>query len=271
VSAFAPMHAHPVSLTLLLVFLLGTSLALAQSTPAPKPSAPPPLAPQPSAWEVERERLLLTDWPELARFRAANAALSAPAPGAPRVVLMGDSITEGWRGAPNGPETGAFFPGKLYVNRGISGQTTPQMLLRFRQDVIALRPAVVVLLAGTNDIAGNTGETTLEAIEDNFATMCELARLHGIRVVLASVLPAADYPWRPGLRPAPKIAALNHWLRAYAAANHHIYLDYFTPMSTPAGALRPELTADGVHPNHAGYELMAPLLQQSIDAALQQN
>ncbi len=264
-SALATLHAHSVLLTLLLVSLLGASYVMAQSTSARKPSPPP------AAWEVENERLLHHDWANLGRFRLANAALPAPAPGVPRVVLMGDSITEGWRGAPDGPELGPFFPGKPYINRGISGQTTPQMLVRFRQDVIALDPAVVVILAGTNDIAGNTGETTLPAIEDNFATMCELARLHGVRVVLASVLPAAYYSWNPGLQPAPQIAALNQWLRTYAAVNHYVYLDFYTPMATPAGALRPELSEDGVHPNHAGYSLMAPLLQLSIEAALKGN
>jgi lysophospholipase L1-like esterase len=144
------------------------------------------------------------------------------------------------------------------------------MLVRFRQDVIALHPSVVVILAGINDIAGNTGETTPEAIEDNFSSMCELARVHGIRVVISSVLPSAEFPWRPGRQPAPKVVALNRWLRGYAAANHFVYLDYYTPMATPTGALRADLTYDGVHPSKAGYEVMAPLLQKAIDEALKQ-
>jgi len=225
-----------------------------------------------SEWDIEHERLLHEDWADLGHFRRPNAALPTPAAGEKRVVFMGDSITEGWRDTilPMGPEMGAFFTGKPYINRGISGQTTPQMLIRFRQDVIALRPLAVVILAGTNDLAENTGPTTLEAIEDNFATMCELARLHGIRVVIASVLPAADYSWHPGLHPAPKIAALNEWLRSYAATNHHVYIDLHSPMSTAAGALRPDLSEDGVHPNHAGYEIMAHLLQPAIEEAVKE-
>jgi lysophospholipase L1-like esterase len=209
------------------------------------------------------------DWAQLAYYRQANAVLPAPSAANPRVVLMGDSITEGWPESRIGAEMGSLFPGKPYVNRGISGQTTPQMLVRFRQDVIALKPTAVVILAGTNDLAGNTGEETLEEIEGNLASMCELARANAIRVVLVSVLPAADYPWAPGRQPIPKIAALNQWLRDYAAANHHSYLDLFTPMATPAGAMRDGLhTGDGVHPSRAGYELMAPLMQKAIEETL---
>jgi lysophospholipase L1-like esterase len=209
------------------------------------------------------------DWAQLGRFRAANAALPAPIAASPRVVLMGDSITEGWPESKDGAEMGSLFPGKPYVNRGISGQTTPQMLVRFREDVIALKPAVVVILAGTNDIAGNTGEASLEEIEGYLTSMCELARANGIRVVLASVLPALDYPWRPGRQPAPKIAALNAWMKGYATAGKHTYLEFFTPMATPAGALKPEYhDGDGVHPNRAGYAAMAPLLQKAVEGSL---
>jgi lysophospholipase L1-like esterase len=270
-SMLVPAQRHSALIRLFVLVLLGSSAMLAQNAPVRAASEPCQPA-QMDAWHVERERLLHNDWANLERFHAANAALPAPTVDAPRVVMMGDSITEGWRDTitPQGPEMGAFFSGKPYINRGISGQTTPQMLVRFRQDVIELRPAVVVILAGTNDIAGNTGETTLEAIEDNFATMCELARAHGIRVVLASVLPAADFPWRPGRHPAPQIAALNRWLQSYAAANHHIYLDFYTPTATDAGAFRPDLSEDGVHPNKAGYKVMAPLLEKAIAAAVQQ-
>ena len=209
------------------------------------------------------------DWAELERYRAANAALPTPSSTTPRVVLMGDSITENWPDSKSGAEMGSLFPGRPYVNRGISGQTTPQMLVRFRQDVIALHPAAVVILAGTNDIAGNTGDETLEEIEGNLASMCELASASGIRVVLVSVLPATDYPWRPGRQPVQKIGALNQWLRGYAAANHHTYLDLYTPMATSAGAMRDGLhIGDGVHPSRAGYELMAPLMQKAIDETL---
>jgi lysophospholipase L1-like esterase len=161
-----------------------------------------------------------------------------------------------------------MFPGKPYIARGISGQTTPQMLVRFRQDVIALRPDVVVILAGTNDIAGNTGPSTLGMIEDNIASMAELAQANGIRVVLASVLPAFDYPWRPGLEPAPKIVALNAWMREWAARHGAVYLDYHGAMRDERDGLRAELTYDGVHPNEAGYRAMAPLAERAIADAL---
>jgi lysophospholipase L1-like esterase len=176
---------------------------------------------------------------------------------------MGNSITEGW--APFFP---AHFPGRPYIGRGISGQTTPQMLVRFRQDVIALRPAVVVILAGTNDIAGNSGPSTLDMIEDAIASMAELARANGIRVVLASVLPAWDYPWTPGLEPAPKIAALNARLRDRAARNGDVWLDLHSAMRDERGGLRADLSDDGVHPNEAGYRVMSPLAERAIAEAL---
>ena len=203
------------------------------------------------------------DWPNLAAYREANAKLAPPAAGEARVVFLGDSITYAWsRGGRS------FFPGKPYINRGLKGQTTPQMLIRFRQDVLALRPAVVVILAGTNDIAGNTGPSTLEMIEDNLASMADLARANGVRVVLASVLPAADYPWRPGLDPASKILALNAWMRKSAVSNGIVYLDYHSAMSDGAGGLADGLSSDGVHPNDKGYAIMAPLAEQAIAQAL---
>jgi lysophospholipase L1-like esterase len=206
---------------------------------------------------------LQTDWAYLARYRAENAALGLPRPGENRVVFMGNSITEGWA-----KYFGAMFPGKPYVGRGIGGQTTPQMLVRFRQDVIALKPAVVVILAGTNDIAGNTGPSTLEMIQDNIASMTELALSNGIAVVLSSVLPVYDYPWRRGLRPASKIVALNHWLKQYAAERGAVYLDYHSVMADTRQGMRAELTGDGVHPNEAGYRAMAPLVERAIAEAL---
>ena len=223
-----------------------------------------------SAWELEHERLLHEDWPELSRFRQANAALPAPARGEHRVVFLGDSITQGWRETvtPQGPEMGAFFKGKPYINRGISGQTTPQMLLRFRDDVINLKPEAVVLMAGTNDIAGNTGEISLEGIEENIASMCELARAHNIRVLLVSVLPVGEYPWRTGREPATKIVALNGWLRGYAAANGFRYADLHTAMAAPDLSMRKDLSEDGVHPNAKGYAMMENLLQPAIDKVL---
>jgi lysophospholipase L1-like esterase len=203
------------------------------------------------------------DWASLARYHDANVALPPPKTDETRVVLYGDSITEIWA-----RYFDAMFPGKPYIGRGISGQTTPQLLIRFRQDVVALRPRVVVILAGTNDIAGNTGPSTLEMIQANLASMCEIARANGIRVVLASVLPVYDYPWKRGLDPAPKVIALNSWIRQYAERNGHVYLDYHTAMADDRGGLSPELARDGVHPTEAGYRLMAPLLERAIVRAL---
>ena len=213
----------------------------------------------------QEEERFHADWPNLKRYQAANAELGAPKAGERRVVFMGNSITDGWA-----RHFAAMFPGKPYVGRGISGQTTPQMLVRFRQDVVALKPAAVVLLAGVNDIAGNTGPSTLEMIQDNVASMAEIARANGIRVVLSSVLPAYDFPWRPGMAPAPKIVALNAWLRQYAASHGAVYLDYHAAMRDERDGLRAELTYDGVHPNEAGYRVMAPLAERAIAEALGQ-
>lgn len=210
-------------------------------------------------------RAFLRDWPDLARYRDENAKLAAPAAGERRVVFLGDSITDGW-----GRQAGEFFPGKPYLNRGISGQTTPQMLLRLRQDVIALKPAALVLLAGTNDIAGNTGPMTLEQIQGNLASIAELARAHGIRLVLATLLPVTDaHSPQTSARPPDKIAALNAWIRDYCQAGHCTLLDYHAAMVGEDGLLRPDLSDDGLHPNAAGYAVMAPLAQAAIDRALE--
>lgn len=238
------------------------------------PHLPPAAAPAPAraaanadATRARRDSMALdrlrNDWADLHRYRAANDSLRAPAPGEPRVVFYGNSITDAW--AKYFP---AMFPGKPYVGRGISGQTTPQMLVRFHQDVVALQPRVVVILAGTNDIAGNTGPSTLAMIEDNLSAMTELATAHGIRVVLASVLPVFDYPWKRGLEPAPKIIALNAWMKQYAQSSGAVFLDYHSAMADARGGLPASLSADGVHPNEAGYRLMAPLAEAAIAAAL---
>lgn len=203
------------------------------------------------------------DWANLERYKNENAALPSPAKGEKRVVFMGNSITEGW-----GNLNPDFFKGKPYVNRGISGQTTPQMLIRFRPDVINLKPAVVVILAGTNDIAGNTGPSTLENIAGNIFSMAELAKANGIKVVISSVIPAFDYPWKPGLEPAEKIVALNKILKTYALKNGIVYLDYFSAMADSRHGLQAELTYDGVHPNEAGYKVMGPLAEKAIASAL---
>ncbi|MDR6671826.1 SGNH/GDSL hydrolase family protein [Xanthomonas sp. 1678] len=214
---------------------------------------------------AELQRRLL-DWAQLDRYRADNAALAPPAAGERRVVFYGDSITDMW-GRSEGTR---FFPGKPYVNRGISGQTTAQMLVRFRQDVIDLKPAAVVILAGTNDLAGNTGLSTQRMIEDNLRSMAELAQANHIKLVLASVLPVSDYPWRPGLQPAEKIGALNAWIKQYAESHGAVYLDYHTRMRNRQGGLDKALANDGVHPTAAGYALMAPLAQQAVERALAQ-
>ena len=199
----------------------------------------------------------LRDWPNLAKYREANGKLGVPVEGETRVVFLGDSITEAW-------DLSVFFKGKPYVNRGISGQTTPQILLRFRQDVIALNPDTVVILAGTNDIAENTGPTSVGAIEDNLKSMVDLARKNGVRPILASVLPAATYPWRLEIRPIDKILALNQWMKEYAATEGIGYVDYYSAMVTDRHGLKAELSSDGVHPNEAGYTIMAPLLAEAI-------
>jgi lysophospholipase L1-like esterase len=220
---------------------------------------------------LEAQEKRLRDWPDLARYRDANAKVAGRAEGEQRVVFMGDSITDLWVQ----PRIGGFFPGKPYIGRGISGQTTPQMLVRFRADVIALRPQVVVILAGTNDLAGNTGPITLEETEGNLASMAELAHANGIRVVLASVTPVSNYGRdREGnpldmriKRPPEKILELNAWIKKYAAENDHVYLDYFPAMVDEHGLLKKELSEDGLHPNAAGYAVMAPLAEKAIQAA----
>ena len=217
-------------------------------------------------WRRSRTRIYMNDFGELGRYRSANARLGAPVPGESRVVFFGDSITDQWPLAMS-------FPGKTtYINRGINGQTTPQMLLRFRQDVIALQPKVVVILAGTNDIAGNTGPMTIEETVANFAEMVELARLHRIRVVLSSVLPVHDYTPQSALafplRPPEKITELNHELKQLAAQTGSVYLDYASSMSDDRGYLKRDLAVDGLHPNREGYAIMAPLAEAAIASAL---
>jgi len=251
-----------------LTFSQGT----AQGVPVqnPKPVEQAPAAEQLTPYQKSQLERTYNDWPFLAKFREANKLLPPVAPGETRVVFMGDSITEGWgmKATPTSPGRGEFFPGKPYINRGISGQTTPQMLVRFRQDVVLLKPKAVVLLAGTNDIAENTGKETLEEIGNNIASMSDLARANGIRVVLCSVLPASDFHWHKGLEPAPKIKELNEWIKEYAAKNGFVFVDYYSPMANSEGGLKAELSPDGVHPNKAGYDLMAPLAEAGIAEAL---
>jgi lysophospholipase L1-like esterase len=246
---------YPTMTTTKLLLSLLLPIAVWAQAPAPAPQDEATLR---KAYDGAQKRL--QDWPALGRYRADNAKVAAPAADENRVVFMGDSITDGW-----GRGRGKFFPDKPYINRGIGGQTTPQMLIRFRSDVIALQPKVVVILAGTNDIAGNTGPSTLEMIEDNLMSMADLAKANGIKVVLSSVMPVCDYI-RPQTerRPPEKIIALNAWMKSYAEKNSFVYLDYYTPMLDERGMLKKELTFDGLHPNDAGYELMGPLAEKAI-------
>ena len=235
------------------------------------PQQPAALAPQSKPLTgLERYRnsrisIYMNDFGELARYREANAVFAPPAAGENRVVFFGDSITDMWK-------LGDSFPGKPYVNRGIGGQTTPQMLVRFREDVVDLQPKVVLILAGTNDIAGNTGPMTLQEIEANYTSLAELAALHQIRVVYASVLPVHNYtPLSQELfsqRSPAKILELNRWLKQYCAAHGCVYLDYFSAMVDDKGLLKKDLADDGLHPNAIGYKIMAPLAEAAIAQAL---
>jgi len=243
---------------------------IAQTSSQPLPLAPDALAiarRHLQEWRKGLQPQLADDWGQMNRYRAANAQLKAPAASENRVVFFGDSITDMWR-------LEESFPGKPYINRGIGGQTTSQMLVRFHQDVISLKPKVVVILAGTNDIAGNTGPISIEDIEANFATLAELAKIHGIRVVFSSILPVHNYTAHAAdmfvTRPLPQIQELNRWLRNYCAANGHVYLDYCITMQDEAGFLKRELAEDGLHPTLAGIKLMAPLAEAAIQKALNQ-
>jgi lysophospholipase L1-like esterase len=203
------------------------------------------------------------DWPNLNRYQNENAILKPVEAGQKRIVFMGDSITEFWSTVDS-----EYFSGKPYVNRGISGQTTSQMLLRFRADVIALKPTAVVILAGINDIAGNTGPMTIEMIRDNIFSMIELAKANHIKVILCSVLPAYDFPWKPNQEPIAKIKALNEILQNYAVANNIVYIDYYSAMVDERKGLKADYSNDGVHPNKIGYQVMAPLADKAIALVL---
>lgn len=243
-----------------IIVLLFTLIQSAGQAPA---QAPAPDSPEVLKQRLDAAQRRLQDWPQLGRYRDANAQLAAPKAGEQRVVFYGDSITDGWKIA-------EYFPGKPFVNRGISGQTTPQMLVRFRPDVIDLKPAAVVILAGTNDLAGNTGPATVESIESNYASIAELAKAHGIQVIFASVLPIHDYgrTKMSERRQPEKIRQLNEWLKDYCAKNGLIYLDYYSAMLDGTGMLRAELAGDGLHPNADGYKIMAPLAEAAITKAL---
>ena len=240
-------------------------MLLAFSASAQPPTQPTAAQESLQKWRESTWVILRDDFGELGRYREANAALKPPAPGENRVIFFGDSITDLWK-------LDEYFRDKPYIKRGIGGQTTPQMLVRFRQDVIDLQPRVVVILAGTNDIAGNTGPMLLEDIEANYASMAELARANRIKVILSSVLPIHNYtPQSQDLfaqRSPAKILQLNRWLKDYCASNGLIYLDYFNAMVDEKGLLKRDLAEDGLHPNKAGYAIMAPLAQAAIERAL---
>jgi lysophospholipase L1-like esterase len=246
------------------VVLLAAS-ALAQPAVPPQPTIPSTGSADLDQYRASRLAIYTDDFGQLARYREANAALAPPALNENRVVFLGDSITDYWKLAD-------YFPGKPYINRGVDGQTTPEMLVRFRQDVIDLHPKVLLVLAGTNDIAGVTGPARNEDIEANYASMAELARVHDIRVVFASLLPAHNYTPEAkesfALRPPERILALNAWLKDYCAKGGLVYLDYFSALVDDHGMLRRDLADDGLHPNAAGYKVMAPLADKAIAKAL---
>jgi lysophospholipase L1-like esterase len=252
------MSRHAPLATVAVALLAGSAAAAGPQTAADPPTAADP---QVAAEQAEIERLR-TDWAQLLRYRDENRRLRPPSAARPRVVFLGDSITESWSLAGPGLD-------RLEVlNRGIGGQTTPQMLVRFRQDVVDLQPAVVHILAGTNDLAGNTGPTTLEAIENNLSSMVEIAQANHLRVVLGSVLPTLDYPWRRGLQPSPRIVALNDWMRAYAKQHGLVYADYYSAVVDGRGGFKSGLADDGVHPNPAGYAAMSPIARAALRRAL---
>ncbi len=238
------------------------ALFLCAAAWAQPPAPPPPPVSPPQLVQAAR---LINDYGNLARYAADDQKVGPPAAGEDRVVFLGDSITDGWGRA----QGSTFFPGKPYINRGISGQVTPQMLLRFYPDVIALKPKAVVILAGTNDIGGNVGPMPLEAIELYLMAMADWAHAGKIKVVLSSLLPVCDYH-RPQTRTRPpdKILALNRWMKEFAARDHDVYLDYFSAMVDDRGFFKADLTYDGLHPNGAGYEVMAPLAEKAIAQAL---
>jgi lysophospholipase L1-like esterase len=250
-------------LLLIAVFSL-SALAQQPAQPAP-PSIPTTGFAGLDQYRARRIAVFTDDYGQLARYREADAKLGPPAAGENRVVFFGDSITDIWH-------LDQYFPGKPYVNRGIGGQTTPQMLVRFRQDVIDLHPKVVVILAGTNDIAGNTGPMRSEDIEADLASLAELARAHDIRVVFASVLPVHNYTEKAkdffAQRPMARILEMNEWLKKYSAENHIVYLDYFSALVDDKGLLKKELADDGLHPNDAGYKIMVPLAEAAIAKAM---
>ncbi|HEV2134995.1 MAG TPA: SGNH/GDSL hydrolase family protein [Terracidiphilus sp.] len=275
-----PFRALSIHTAALAVFALPCSQLIAQEQPGnvPETKAPAPTSSAQStassapltltlpSWQhgsywQQHGYLLLNDFGDLEHFHDADTKLGPPAPGENRVVFMGDSITEGWH-------LDQSFPGKPYINRGISGQTSTQMLLRFRQDVIDLQPKVVVILAGTNDVAQNTGPISPEQTEGDIVSMAQLAQANGIRPVICSILPSTEFWWHRGMDPAPKIAAINEWLKNFAAQQHYVYVDFYDKMKDAQGGLPANLSRDGVHPGPAGHAVMNPLVEAGIEKAM---
>ena len=251
----------------LLITALFSLVSIAQqSAPPAAPAIPTTGFPGLDEYRASRIAVFTDDYGQLARYRSANAELKSPK-GQDRVVFFGDSITDIWH-------LDEYFPGKPYINRGIGGQTTPQMLVRFRQDVINLRPKVVIILAGTNDIAGNTGPMRIQDIEADFASLADLARANNIKVIYSSILPVHNYTEKSkdffAQRSPEKIMLLNNWLRAYCAlpANGCVFLDYYSAMVDEKGLLKKDLADDGLHPNAAGFKIMAPMAEAAIEKAL---
>ena len=230
---------------------------------APAQAAAPARPPLSTEQQLAALQKKMLDWAQLGYYRDRNAALAAPAAGEQRVVFYGDSITELW-----GRSWKASFGDKPYVDRGISGQTSAQMVVRFHQDVVDLHPKVVVILAGTNDVAENTGPMTQEATLDDFRAMVEMARVNGIKVVVGAIPPAGDFPWRKGLEPAPKIQAMNARLEAWCKSEGVVWVDYYSALTDAEGAMKPGLSLDGVHPTPAGFAIMTPLAEAGIAKAL---
>jgi lysophospholipase L1-like esterase len=248
-----------------LIFLLFATSHISQAQGDPqKGNQTDPASRQAAPEQIQRRinEMFRTDFANLRRYRDENSRVTSSDKN--RVVFMGNSITELW----NTVDSSFFLSNTSFINRGIGGQTTPQMLIRFRNDVINLHPSVVVILAGTNDIAGNTGPATLNDIYGNIVSMAELATANNIKVILCSVLPAFDYPWRPGIEPAGKIVKLNTMLRDYALSHNHVYLDYHTPMADSRNGLKGEYSEDGVHPNLNGYKVMEVLITKAISGCL---
>ncbi len=250
----------------LTAWLLAPGMARSQAGGSAAPAHAPGTLTMPS-WQPDNafwrgfDFKLMTDFGDLAHYHDADATVGPPAAGVNRVVFMGDSITAGWH-------LNVSFPGKPYINRGISGQTSPQMLLRFRQDVIDLHPKAVVILAGTNDLAENTGPMTLQQTENNLMSMADLARANGIKAVMCSVLPSTGFWWHKGLHPAAEIKVLNKWIKAYAARKGYVYVDYYSAMADAEGGLPKKFSFDGVHPNAAGQAIMSRLAEAGIEKAL---